>query len=90
MKIAWSQLVKEVEGTELCHHSEVMITRLGYDSRLISLWEGLLFVALKSARADGHDFIPELYARGVRCFVVERPIEVKAYPEANILSLIHI
>jgi alanine racemase len=84
MKIAWSQLVKEVEGTELCHHSEVMITRLGYDSRLISLWEGLLFVALKSARADGHDFIPELYARGVRCFVVERPIEVKAYPEANI------
>ena len=84
MKMAWSQLIKEVEGTELCYHSEVVITRLGYDSRLISLWEGLLFIALKSARTDGHDFIPELYARGVRCFVVERAINVNLYPKANI------
>ncbi len=84
MKITWSQLVKKSEGKELCKYSDVLITRLGYDSRLISLCEGLLFVALKSSRADGHDFIPELYARGVYCFVVERPIDVNLYPKANI------
>ena len=87
--MAWSQLIKEVEGTELCYHSEVVITRLGYDSRLISLWEGLLFIALKSARTDGHDFIPELYARGVRCFVVGplRPVLSPAEGVTEHLSL---
>ena len=78
MKIFWSQLVKKIEGKELCRYSDVMITRLGYDSRLISLYEGLLFLAMTGPRADGHYFISELYTRGVRCFVVER------------LSLIHI
>ena len=84
MKILWSQLVKESQGKELCRHSDVMITRLGYDSRLISFYEGLLFVAMTGPRADGHYFISELYTRGVRCFVVERFIDINLYPKANI------
>ncbi len=84
MKILWSQLVKKSEGKELCRHSDAMITRLGYDSRLISLCEGLLFLAMTGSRADGHYFISELYTRGVRCFVVERSIDVNLYPKANI------
>ena len=84
MKILWSQLVKKSEGKELCRHSDVMITRLGYDSRLISIYKGLLFVAMAGPRADGHYFISELYTRGVRCFLVERSIDINLYPEANI------
>ena len=88
MKILWSQLVKKIEGKELCKHSDVMITRLGYDSRLISLFEGLLFVAMIGPRVDGHCFISELYNRGVRCFVVEKSIDVNLYPKANIFLTI--
>lgn len=40
------------------------------DSRSLCFPEETLFFALRSARNDGHHYIPELYRRGVRCFVV--------------------
>jgi alanine racemase len=44
-----------------------------------------LFFALYGARRDGHAFIPDLYLRGVRNFVVYQTPEVKDYPEANFI-----
>ena len=41
------------------------------DSRSLCFPEETLFFALRSKRNDGHHYIPELYRRGVRCFVVE-------------------
>ena len=41
------------------------------DSRSLCFPEETLFFALKTERNDGHNYIPELYARGVRNFVVE-------------------
>ncbi|MEM8969684.1 MAG: bifunctional UDP-N-acetylmuramoyl-tripeptide:D-alanyl-D-alanine ligase/alanine racemase, partial [Bacteroidota bacterium] len=43
-----------------------------------------LFFAICGERHDGHRYINELYARGVRQFVVEQLPE-NAFPEANIL-----
>ena len=40
------------------------------DSRSLCFPEETLFFALKSDRNDGHNYIPELYRRGVRNFVV--------------------
>ena len=40
------------------------------DSRSLCFPEETLFFALKTKRNDGHKYIPELYARGVRNFVV--------------------
>ncbi len=34
---------------------------------------GKLFVALRGARFDGHDFIPQAQAKGAKCALVERP-----------------
>ena len=42
------------------------------DSRSLCFPEETLFFALKSERNDGHNYIPELYRRGVRNFVVSR------------------
>lgn len=42
------------------------------DSRSLSFPEETLFFALRSERNDGHRYLPELYRRGVRNFVVER------------------
>lgn len=60
------------------------------DSRSLCFPEETLFFALKSERNDGHNYIPELYRRGVRNFVVERVPKGYAsdYPEANFLKVV--
>ncbi|MGB3588383.1 MAG: alanine racemase, partial [Tunicatimonas sp.] len=47
-----------------------------------------LFFAIRGERHDGHQYIGELYKRGVRQFVVEQPPE-GILPEANILVVSH-
>ena len=57
------------------------------DSRSLCFPEETLFFALKSERNDGHLYIPELYRRGVRNFVVER-IPKGKYPDSNFLRVV--
>ena len=65
--------------------SEVIIDHLLTDSRKIILPKSSLFFALKSARRNGQEFIEEVYERRVRCFVVEKGFDFKAFPEAVFL-----
>jgi len=59
------------------------------DSRSICFPEETLFFALHSDRNDGHSYIPDLYRRGVRSFVVERlPEDMSLYDDANFLKVI--
>ena len=60
------------------------------DSRSLCFPEETLFFALRSGRNDGHDFIPDLYRRGVRNFVVDTLPEnrITAYPDANFLKVL--
>ena len=58
------------------------IEHLLLDSRKVYSPRTALFFALKGPRRDGHQFIPELYKKGVRNFVVGMPIEETAYPGA--------
>ena len=43
---------------------------------------GSLFVCIKGAECDGHDFIEDAYARGTRSFIVEQ--EMLGYDDCNI------
>lgn len=52
------------------------------DSRKIYAPASSLFFALKGPRRNGHQFIPELYKKGVRSFVVSEQQDAAAYPEA--------
>ena len=60
------------------------------DSRSLCFPEETLFFALKSGRNDGHGFIPDLYRRGVKNFVVDTvPADyATAYPDANFLKVL--
>ncbi|RMF22147.1 MAG: bifunctional UDP-N-acetylmuramoyl-tripeptide:D-alanyl-D-alanine ligase/alanine racemase, partial [Bacteroidetes bacterium] len=58
------------------------VRRLLIDSRQLLFPSESLFFAMKGQRLDGHRFIGELYRRGVRHFVVERPPEPSAFPGA--------
>ena len=61
------------------------------DSRRAGLPVGAVFFALRGPSHDGHHYLPELYAQGVRQFVVEEgaalPGGLAAYPEAGLLAV---
>jgi alanine racemase len=74
------QHIIEAEGTI---KKEYTVTTLLTDSRRISNASEGLFFAL-SGRRNGHEFIAEAYAAGVRNFVVKQGPEI-TMPEANFL-----
>lgn len=55
---------------------ETEIEFLMIDSRKLIYPGRSLFFALSSSRKDGHDFIPELYEKGVRNFVVREDYQI--------------
>lgn len=67
--------------------SELIIENILLDSRKIYEPAASLFFALKGPRRDGHQFIPELYRKGVRCFVVSEPVDTGACPAAFFLNV---
>ena len=58
-------------GAQRLGRAEARISFVLTDSRSLCFPEETLFFALRSNRNDGHQYISELYRRGVRCFVVE-------------------
>lgn len=64
------------------------IVHLLTDSRKLSQPSGSVFFAIQGKYNDGHRYLPQLYAQGLRAFVLEQgePEELKRlYPEADIL-----
>lgn len=61
------------------------VEQLLFDSRSVTAPAVSLFFALPGKHRDGHRFIPELYDRGVRQFVVSQPPDLRAFPEGNFL-----
>ncbi len=65
--------------------ADTLIEHLLLDSRKVYSTSSSLFFAIKGTRRDGHQFIPELYKRGIRNFVVATPVTLEEFPEANFL-----
>ncbi|MDO8368926.1 MAG: bifunctional UDP-N-acetylmuramoyl-tripeptide:D-alanyl-D-alanine ligase/alanine racemase [Saprospiraceae bacterium] len=63
------------------------LEHLLFDSRSMAAPAVSLFFALPGKHRDGHRFIPELYAQGVRQFVVSQMVDTQKLPEANILKV---
>ena len=57
------------------------------DSRRLFHPEGVLFVAIEGQRHNGHDYIEELYERGVRAFLTSMHFTTQSYPEASFLQV---
>lgn len=60
-----------IEGEILNINNDISINDLLFDSRLLISPESTLFFALRGQRNDGNRYIEELYAKGVRAFVVD-------------------
>lgn len=58
------------------------IDHILFDSRKLAFPDTTLFFAITAGRRDGHEYIADLYNRGVRAFVVSEEPEPGNYPEA--------
>ncbi|MBS1921203.1 MAG: bifunctional UDP-N-acetylmuramoyl-tripeptide:D-alanyl-D-alanine ligase/alanine racemase [Bacteroidetes bacterium] len=80
-----SSVCSIVHGELLQRHQDSAINHLLLDSRKVFSPITSLFFALKGPRRDGHQFIAELYKRGVRNFVVSEKTDLSFFPEANFI-----
>ncbi|MFZ4399868.1 MAG: bifunctional UDP-N-acetylmuramoyl-tripeptide:D-alanyl-D-alanine ligase/alanine racemase [Bacteroidales bacterium] len=76
-KICKGELIGNLDSSQI-------IKDILTDSRKITSIDNCLFFALLSKRNDGHKYIPELYQKGVRNFVISiLPDDINIYPEAG-------
>lgn len=78
--------VAKILGLALKCDSPLMVRWLLTDSRSLSSPDDTLFFAIVTSRGDGHRYIPQLYQRGVRAFVVSHAVEGD-FPEAIFLQV---
>ena len=75
-------------GARRMGSAEANICWILTDSRSLCFPETTLFFALRTERNDGHRYIPELYNRGVRNFVIDHDVDnLNDYPDANFLKV---
>jgi len=62
---------------------DLVVNEIVTDTRQLIFTEGLLFIALKGKNHDGHNFIDNMYRKGIRIFVIERlPEDHESYSGA--------
>ncbi len=66
-------------------HADTIIRHLLTDSRNTADASSSLFIAIKGERHNGHQYIDELYKRGVRSFLVSEKPETSKYTEAGFM-----
>jgi len=86
MKYAVRDIAVIIHATAVKDSSR-QIDYLLIDSRKIVFPATSLFFALPGPRRDGHDFIAEVYERGVRAFVISSQVDVTRFPDAVFLSV---
>ncbi len=83
----FSELVSITSGQLLQLTKDRAVDALVTDSRKPVIGEGSVFFAIKGERHDGHAYLPDLYAQGVRQFIVESLVPESSFPDANILRV---
>lgn len=80
--------IGSIIGAQRSGNTSAAIDWILTDSRSLCFPEETLFFALKTKRNDGHKYIPDLYTRGVRNFVIsDLPENLADYPDANFLQV---
>ncbi len=58
------------------------------DSRRLISPDSCIFIALKGRNKDGHEYIPELYSKGIRSFIISSvDIKLSEYKGANFIKV---
>lgn len=66
---------------------DAYINHLLIDSRKIVFPGDSLFFAIRGPRRDGHQYVQEVYDRGIRNFIVGNAFDHSAFPDASFLKV---
>lgn len=72
MRYSLSDIARICGG--VLHGADSVVGDVVTDSRRYAFGDGALFVAMRGANHDAHDYIAQMYNRGVRAFLVERSV----------------
>ncbi|WP_210490032.1 bifunctional UDP-N-acetylmuramoyl-tripeptide:D-alanyl-D-alanine ligase/alanine racemase [Rufibacter aurantiacus] len=84
----FKEIAQVVGGMLVQCNGTYPVQHLLTDSRKIANAVSSVFFAIRGEFHDGHQYLPELYAAGVRQFVVEDAsglMDLSTFPEANVL-----
>lgn len=86
-KFKISEITTVIKGELIaCKEEDTGINDVLIDSRTLFKTDATLFFALQSKRNDGHNYIDELYQKGLRSFVISKPgFDVSGFPGANFI-----
>lgn len=71
-EMLFSQIAEQITDAVVIDSADAEITGIAYDSRKVL--PGFVFVAMKGASFDGHDYIPAALAAGAAAIVAERKV----------------
>jgi UDP-N-acetylmuramyl pentapeptide synthase len=84
----------KIETSEIAHilngilkgPADIPVKEIIIDSRQLSYSEGLAFFAITGKNHDGHNYIDNLYQKGIRIFVVEKlPGNLEKYADTTFI-----
>jgi alanine racemase len=85
LKFTSSDIAKIVSGV-LTGRGDHLVSDIITDSRLLSFADEVAFFAIRGKNHDGHQFIENLYLRGIRTFIVEKlPSDINHYNDADFI-----
>ncbi len=56
------------------YHQQIPLKYVSFDTRTIRYGSQTVFIALNSGHRDGHEYIPDAIEKGIRNFIVDRPL----------------
>jgi alanine racemase len=80
--------IAKITGGSLRKGADTRVRELVIDSRKIFSPTESVFIAIPGERHDGHDYIADLWEKGVRNFIISRSaIDFKRYPGGNFIQV---
>lgn len=77
--------ITHIVGGTLIGKGDFEIDRLSIDSRTLVLASKTLFFALVGERHDGHNYIQDLYKKGIRAFVISEIVDYSLFEDCNFI-----
>ncbi len=87
MKWAISDICEWTNGTLVAGQGNRTFSQLVLDSRKALNADDSLFIAIHGVRHNSHLLLHELYAKGVRCFIIEEDVDIDLLPEADVVRV---
>jgi alanine racemase len=81
-----NDIASQTGGKIVQYFNNAAVQFLVYDTRSLFASSGSMFIALKSPKRNGHEFIGEAYKKGIRNFLVDEDVVVPG-EEVNIIKV---